>query len=298
MEGVKVGMVSHDPHKSPLLTSGVISSSTSCTKTKGANHWFITIPNRRQYRVPKATRGNSSSNHHLFWSCGINSNGEMIHDALLALQGLVKIGKTAQTCNTGQASVTLRCAILSQSQVDDSVWCLPVWIYVNEIPRECSWIFSSKSKNHIELQQPFSSMITPQSWPLLEFHFINSFNVCQNTSMPCMSRSNFRVSPCAGSVHSKSPWISSAVKYLTFPSNQQILPSYLGQVAHFILDRNVYATVPHSTIFLDIYRVAKSKLLFPFFFLGGVGLIITSITLFCMIPRRGQLSLSLSTKQS
>ena len=124
MEGVKVGMVSHDPHKSPLLTSGVISSSTSCTKTKGANHWFITIPNQRQYGVPKATRGNSSSNHHLFWSCGVNSNGEMIHDALLALQGLVKIGKTAQTCNTGQASVTLRCAILSQSQVDDSVWCL------------------------------------------------------------------------------------------------------------------------------------------------------------------------------
>ena len=34
--------------------------------------------------------------------------------------------------------------------------------------------------------------------------------------MPCMSRSNFRVSPCAGSVHSKSPWISSAVKYLNF----------------------------------------------------------------------------------
>ncbi len=37
------------------------------------------------------------------------------NDPVLALQGLVKIGKTAQTCNTGQASVTLRCAILSQS---------------------------------------------------------------------------------------------------------------------------------------------------------------------------------------
>lgn len=40
-------------------------------------------------------------------------------------------------------------------------------------------------------------------------------NLCRVSSMPCMSRSSFLVSPCAGSVHSNKPWISSAVKYLT-----------------------------------------------------------------------------------
>ena len=39
--------------------------------------------------------------------------------------------------------------------------------------------------------------------------------------MPCISRSSLRVSPNLGSVHSKSPWISSAVKYLESRPNRR-----------------------------------------------------------------------------
>ena len=142
----------------------------------------------------------------------------------LYLQGVVEVWETAQTCHGWsdcQPLVALSSAVLDTRQRHCEervtkymkspwnrciVYCivlLSTWNIYKIIQ-----IYTRTHSNPWRNQQRRTVSCCPGA-------NLTSCECDWESSIPCISRSSFLVSPSAGSVHSNKPWISSAVKYLT-----------------------------------------------------------------------------------